>query len=307
MSELLKEIKYALSNIDEGKAWSIDKVAGAGRGWLIREKNGSMIAALPCEYQGAFDEHFAGIHMRTSTRMIAGEDVHVILIECNEYENREPFARICEDFLNYENAQRIAKDPKDWWKRWKDLMGNTSSRKLPYAVIGELLLLLRLQNEGLIPEWTGPQGGSHDVELPKLSFEVKSTIERVDETVTITSQHQLSKAKGKELKLAFFRFEPGRGKVSINALEKELIADGFEANLLEERLRKLGYPKGRTSREESYDILETYVYSVDKHFPRIVPGSFTGGTFPIGVIKLIYDISLSNLPRIQLYDFIKSL
>lgn len=304
MSKLLEEIKYAFSNIDEGKAWPVGEIEGASEGWLIREKHGSMIAALPSKFSGAFDEQFASIHMRTSVRMIGSEDIKLVLIECSDYQNRDPFARVCEDFLSAQNGSRITENPRGWWERWKELMGNASTRKLPYAVIGELLLVLRLLRAGFAPEWTGPKGGSHDIELETLSFEVKSTIERVDETVTISSQYQLSASKEKELKLAFVRFEPGRGNMSINSLAEELAIEGFDANSLEDRLRKLGYPEGRTSREEVYGLLEAYIYCVDENFPRIIPESFKEESFPPGVIKLVYDISLSNLNRIPLDDFL---
>lgn len=305
MSKLLEEIKYAFSNIDEGKAWPVETVPGAAKGWLIREKNGGMIAALPTEYRGAFDEKFAGVHMRTSSRLIDGTDQKLIIIECDRYENREPFLRICEDFLSAENGPKIAEKPKDWWRQWKELIGNASTRKSPYAVIGELLLVLRLKRQGLDPEWTGPDGASHDIELEGLSFEVKSTIERIDEIVTISNQHQLSAGKDKVLYLSLCRFEPNRGNLSINSMKGELTAAGFDGDLLEDRLRKLGYPEGRTSREEKYDLLGADVYVVDGDFPRIVPESFKGEAFPAGVVKLIYDISLSNLERTPLDDYLK--
>lgn len=303
MSKLLEEIKYAFSNIDEGNAWPVNKVPGAAEGWLIREKNGAMIAALPSKYRGEFDEKFAGIHMRTSSRVIDGMDRKLIIIECDRYQNREPFARICEDFLSASQALGIVANPTDWWKQWKELMGNTSTSKSPHAVIGELLLVLRLIKEGLEPEWTGPDGGSHDIELDKSSFEVKSTTERVDEIVTISNQHQLSAGKDKQLKLLLCRFEPSRGNLSINSLKGKLIAAGFNEDLLEDRLKKLGYPQGRTSREEKYDLLGAEIYAVNDNFPKIVPESFKGDTFPPGVVKLIYEISLSNLKRTSLDDF----
>ena len=306
MSQLLDEIKYAFSNIDEGKAWPVETVPGAAKGWLIREKNGGMIAALPTEYKGAFDEKFAGVHMRTSSKLIDDTDQKLIIIECNRYENREPFARICEDFLSAENGAEIAKNPKDWWRQWKELMGNARTQKSPYAVIGELLLLLRLIEAKQKPKWTGPVGGSHDIELDQVSLEVKSTTERVDEVVTISNQHQLSAGQNKKLYLALCRFEPNRGHFSINSLIRELIEAGCNGNLMEDQLRKLGYPEGRTSRDEQYDLLGAEVYEVNEDFPKIVAESFKGDTFPAGVIKLIYDISLANLNRVKLNNFISN-
>ena len=280
MSKLLEEIKYAFSNIDEGKAWPVETVPGAAKGWLIREKNGGMIAALPTQYGVLSMKSFAGVHMRTSSRLIDDTDQKLIIIECDRYENREPFSRICEDFLSSENGPGIAENPKDWWRQWKELMGNASTKKAPYAVIGELLLLLRLIEAEQEPIWTGPVGGSHDIELEGLSLEVKSTIERIDEIVTISNQHQLSAEKNKELYLSLCRFEPNRGNLSINSLKCELTAAGFDGDHLEDILRKLGYPEGRTSRDEKFDLLGVDIYEVGEKFPRIIPESFKEGVFP---------------------------
>jgi hypothetical protein len=306
MSELMKKIEYAFANLEEGKAMPVSGVEGAAEGWLLREKQGVMIAALPSDYERVFDETFSGICMRTSSRWIDDNKRNLIIIESDQFENRRPFARLCEDFLSVENAQGISKDPKDWWHKWKTLMGNSSVNKMPYAVIGELLVLLKLIQSGENPNWSGPDGATHDLELAASSIEVKSTIERVDETVTISNQHQLSPGKGKTLHLIFCRFEPERGDLSIDALAKSLVAAGFDKEQLEGKLKKLGYPVGRTSREKTYDLLEAEVYPVDEIFPRIVPQSFKGNICPAGVVKMVYDISLSNLDRIQLDDFLSN-
>ena len=68
MSELMKKIEYAFANLEEGKAMQVSGVEGAAEGWLLREKQGVMIAALPSDYKRAFDETFSGICMRTSSR-----------------------------------------------------------------------------------------------------------------------------------------------------------------------------------------------------------------------------------------------
>jgi len=306
MSQLLDEIKSAFSNLSEGKAKEVLGIPGASDGWLIREKNGVMIAALATEYTKIFDEKFAGIHMRTSTRLIGTKELLLITIESDQFENRAPFARLCEDFLSGENAKEISEHPREWWHRWKTLMGNSSVTKMPYAVIGELLVLLKLIQSGEDPNWTGPEGGSHDIELKTQSFEVKSTIERVDETITISNQFQLSPGADKALHLAFCRFEPDRGELSINTIAQSLIEIGYDEDGLEAKLKKVGYPVGRTSREQTYDLLEAEVYAVDEKFPRIVPQSFKGNVFPAGVVKMVYDISLSNLDRIQLDDFLSN-
>ncbi len=305
MSELMKKIEYAFANLEEGKAMQVSGVEGAAEGWLLREKQGVMIAALPSDYKRAFDETFSGICMRTSSRWIDDDKRDLIIIESDQFENRRPFARLCEDFLSSENAAGISKDPKDWWHKWKTLMGNSSVTKMPYAVIGELLVLLKLIQSKEDPNWTGPEGGSHDIELGTQSFEVKSTIERVDETITISNQFQLSPGADKALHLAFCRFEPDRGDLSINTIAQSLISVGYDEEELEAKLKKLGYPDGRTSREQTYDLLEAEVYAVDRNFPRIVPQSFKDDVFPAGVIKMIYDVSLSNLNRKSLDDFLK--
>lgn len=305
MSELLDEINKAFSNLPEGKAKEVSGITGAATGWLIREKHGLMIAALPTEYSKDFDEKFQGIHMRTSTREIQGIELKLISIESAQYETRTAFARLCEDFLDESTAQSISLEPKEWWHNWTSLMGNSSVSKKPYAVLGELHILKTLIDIGETPSWSGPTGGSHDVMLQGHSFEVKSTIEKVDQTVTISSQFQMTPAENKDLFLAHLRFEMGQGDLSINSAVKSLISAGFDEEELESKLTKLGYPQGRTSRDTCYGILDAEIYPVNEDFPKIIPESFKGDEFPSGVVKIIYDINLANLQRTPLDQFIK--
>lgn len=305
MSTLLDEINKAFSNLPEGKAKEISGIQGAMGGWLIREKNGLMIAALPTKYSKAFDEKFQSIHMRTSMREIAGKEIKLISIESDQYETRSTFARLCEDFLSESNAADIALDPKNWWHQWKALIGNSSINKKPYAVLGELYMLRKLIAAGEAPSWIGPEGGSHDIVLPHLSIEVKSTTDKVDQSVTISSHFQMTPAGDKRLFLAHLRFEKDKGELSINSTAESLVSTGFDAAELETKLRRLGYPTGRICREQLYGINEAELYPVNDKFPRIVPESFKGETFPSGVVKIIYDINLSNLNHITLDSFLE--
>ena len=46
--------------------------------------------------------------------------------------------------------------PVEWWKNWRQLIGNAITEKKSYAVLGELLMYEYLLQKGVNVEWGGP-------------------------------------------------------------------------------------------------------------------------------------------------------
>ena len=69
-------------------------------------------------------------------------------------------------------------EPLDWWKKWRELMGNAISSKEAYSVIAEMMVLDDLYVNDNTIEWTAVNAGSHDIEGYESSYEVKSTVKR---------------------------------------------------------------------------------------------------------------------------------
>ena len=305
MNSLNEELKRSFTNLNIGQCVKLDSLPEKTPGWVLMDSHQTILVAIPCSEKLIFNENFAGIAMRTSVRKISDEKMPLLSIASDEYDSREQFAKICADFLDSKSRDEVAGNPSTWWERWKHLLGNKQGDNRPYPVIGELLTWKTLREAEVAATWSGPKGNTHDVESAQRSFEVKSTVERTGATVTISGQHQLSVAQDKELFLVFNRFEPIAGNLSINSLAEDLVALGANSTELETQLGKLGFPKGRTARFKRYRLLESIVFRVDENFPKIIDENFKGNAFPVGVIKLIYDIDLANLQRKQLDHFIK--
>lgn len=129
-------------------------------------------------------------------------------------------------------------EPLEWWKKWRELMGNTISNKEAYSVIAEMMVLDDLYTQDNTVEWTAVNSGSHDIEGNESSYEVKSTVKRYGATITISGQHQLQSLK--RLQLYFCRLEQSRTGISINDMKDRLVADGYDKDKIEQQLYQLG-------------------------------------------------------------------
>lgn len=295
MKNLNDELQFYFTNLNIGQCMKLESLPEDAVAWVLMDSYQTILVAIPCSENLEFNENFAGVAMRTTIREISGKKIKLLSIASDQYESREQFTKICCDFLAVESRKQIVGNPSEWWDRWKQLLGNRKGEVRPYPVIGELLTWKWILEAGIDATWSGPEGSTHDVETSKNSFEVKSTIERTGASVTISSQHQLSAGKGKKLFLVLNRLESIDGTLSLNSLSEDLLELGVNEVKLETQLSKLGFPKGRIARAQTYRLLESLVFEVDDNFPRIVEQSFKGDKFPEGVVKLTYDIDLANL------------
>lgn len=112
---------------------------------------------------------------------------------------RYEFATVCAQFvepgIDGIDRKNLMSEPLEWWKKWRELMGNTISNKEAYSVIAEMMVLDDLYTQDNTVEWTAVNSGSHDIEGNESSYEVKSTVKRYGATITISGQHQLQKFK----------------------------------------------------------------------------------------------------------------
>ena len=184
------------------------------------------------------------------------------------------------------------KDPAEWWKKWRRLLGNAVSRQKPYAVLGEMMVYEKLLKERKAVVWEGPNANTHDIESRDEAFEIKSTLKKTGADITISSEFQLE--SDKPLQLYFCRFELSQQGVSINDLVNRLSVYLKDLSDVENNLKKMGYEQGRSSREEKYRLLEGLIYDVDKTFPKIVAESFADGKKPEGITHIEYTVDLAG-------------
>ena len=225
------------------------------------------------------------------------------------------YAQILTNFAQPTSRAAIVSNPRSWFEPYLNMFGNHLEEMRPYAVIAEMLLLRDLLQNGFITdvanEWVGPQSNVHDFELPNISIEVKSSSKKhaAEDELVISSVHQLDRTNNKPLFLAFYQFEQALGgEYSLRSIYNELIETVPQyKQYLDSMLTSLNYPPGCWYWDQEFTILgkSPRIYEVSDDFPKITPENFRNRVIPIK--KLIYHISLANLPYLNMNSFLESL
>jgi hypothetical protein len=261
-------------------------------------RHGIFGVAIEWGFDKNVSEFFSSVHLHTVHSTIEGENKNLLVLSSDREEYRNEFASVCAQFIDPgENGRyRVAllEDPIEWWKSWKNLLGNASLERTPYTVLCEMIALHHVLSFDPTAQWTASQSGTHDIESERECYEVKSTKMRYGSTITISSQHQLLAPK--PLSLFFVRVEESPTGVSINAMADILVSSGYDSVLLENQLAKMRYEKGASDRDKKYAILEKRVYVVDDSFPRITAESFKGDVIPSSILSITYTVDLEGIP-----------
>lgn len=227
------------------------------------------------------------------------------------------FADIICQFVRSEDNNRasLLEDPIAWAKQMIALLGNAEEEDRVYAYIAELDVVKTLCEAGLMTnisgQYRGPNRAVHDFELPRFSLEVKAHLhggmnEKAN-TLTVSSEHQLELTEGKPLYLVYYRMEE-TGTMSLESEVETLVAMGQSKPEILTKLKNNGYTEGDLFWRNEFHIQnQPQVYAVCGDFPRITPQMFHNDHFPTGIIKLVYTISLANIPSCGLSEFISAI
>ena len=296
--DLIYEIRKAFAEVVYNRVIRIDCLGDKYPAWAIRHEQWYGIA-VPIESYHCLNESFSSVKLRTGRYKIGGEEYDLLLLTSETYALRYEFAAICAQMVDLGEdgfyRKMLISDPLNWWNTWKKMLGNAISEKPVYGILGELLVLEYLIKKGYNPEWTGPESGTHDIEFEKEGYEIKSTTNKYDTIVTVSSQFQLQQDKYEKLSLVFCRFEPSVNGDSIDSAVNRLRNLGQDIYMLNDKLRRTGFEEGCHSRKEKFRILEKRKYSIDKDFPAISPESFKSGRIPEEIIQITYKLDLSGL------------
>lgn len=269
--------------------------------WTVTLGDGSSGVAIEVDGDLVVNESFANATLKTIRPL--GSEVNYLVL-CSQAPTRG-FAVLCSEFLDPgENGEIRAErkaDPVAWWGSWCELLGNRNARQRVYDVIGEMVALRFLQLRGGDPIWRGPHAGRYDIECSNILYEVKSTQSRNSKRFQAHGLFQFDEHKREE-KLFYCRLEEAESGVSINSLERDLIAGGYDRFELDVALGVLGYPAGKSVRDRQYAIVSMELFDVDEDFPHIESASFVGGALPLGVVSMNYDVDLSSVQPDEVID-----
>jgi len=298
MKELIDVIK---DNFNKGyfdKAMTINGLPNEFPAWTFKRADWVGVA-VPVLRDFTFSEHFSKVKICTEKGVtINGQSHNLIMLTCSETSFRNEFAMICSQFVDPgsdgQARKQLIEKPEIWWAHWKGLLGNVSSDKETYSILGELISLEYFMRKGMHPIWTGKDLATNDIVMDDYNVEIKSTTDRYGYEVTISSIYQLNKS-GKKLDLIFCRFERSPSGQSVEDVVKRLKRAGYDADDLEKGLLKYGLEKGCTARNIKYKTIEMKRYSVDSEFPLVTEKSFKNDCLPKSVVKFTYSVDLSGI------------
>lgn len=269
---------------------------------------------LPLTGDSAFapDTSTRGVHI-TRRRLDTGEGIREFVdVECRRSHLNSVFVTLAEDIIDAAigTPDQPATACRRVLDRWREFLESEPSPVLSeerlIGLIAELLILrevLQHDPNRRLDVWTGPTGAVHDFRRGVNAVDVKGTGLREGKFVEIHGVEQLAPPPGGTLHIAWVRLERDESSpVSVPALVREMRALGVDSLALTERLTCVGYDASHSTEYEQrrYRVVESRLYLVNEEFPRIISGSFSAGTVPVGVLRLSYTVDLTNEPPSQL-------
>ena len=252
--------------------------------------------AIPVEKDLVINERFNKVFIGNFLFAINGVPTKVIFLYTKEPEMSEKYASLCLNFISSNSRDTILNNPIDWYNEWRELLGDSKRNKMVYDFIGEMAVLLELQKRGKNPVWNSMSKGTFDITTNESIYEVKTSIVKSFDSITIHNQFQLDiEGLNKELFISYVKVEENNAGESIDSLAKQLIDAGFDKTSLEDYLTQNGYYPGKNDRYKQYIIHEIRLYKVDENFPFITKNSFVNKKMPKNVVKLEYTLSLDGL------------
>ena len=289
MRDILYDIRELFASTSNGIR-EIKTLPSLYPAWVIKKDDKYGVCIIYNNNQ-VISEGFESTYIKTNRIRIDSDECeyNVIELTCNQKNLREHFSLVCADFvdpgINGKNRERLIENPINWWKEWKELLGNNNVDIKVYDIIAEMLVLGYLKDKGFNPFWSGIEQHTHDIETDLDNiYEVKATIERYNSNITINSQYQLDSEK--DLYICFLRMEESITGYSINDMVDILCDKGFKRYELEEKLENIGLEKGKSARNKKFKVIERRKYNVDDKFPKITNES---------IKKIVYTLELDGI------------
>lgn len=301
MDSTVSAIIHIWEHLDNGKQASINTLPSATPAYAVALDDGALGVAVEVNDDITVNEVFSNVSLNTMSAFSDG--ANYLVLSCPK--PTKGFAALCADFLdpgdNGTLRRNLIADPVNWWKAWRDLIGNKTAGHLVYDTIAELVSLRLLLLREYDASWMGPHAGRYDIDCGSEVFEVKSTTSRKSKPAHIHGLFQLDVQDRIET-MIYCRLEKSVEGLSINTLASSLVAAGYDSYELETSLESLGYPTGRSSRNEKYSLLSVELFTIDDDFPHISSNSFINNCLPTGVINIDYEIDLSTVMPNEIID-----
>jgi hypothetical protein len=259
-----------------------------------------------------------GFEVRRVSDSVDGRKYVHLMVRLSQPQFRDVFTSMAEDVArhvagaaNDEEAVRTLVGRLERWQAFLKLHSPDGlSEESQQGLYGELwFLCLRLiphlGPRDAVRSWKGPAGALQDFQLPDLAVEVKTSIGKQHQKLTISSERQLDPT-GVSLLLLFHlsldaRQGSGETLPGRVRLARELVApDPLAAVEFEQVLFEAGYLDCHAPAYErvGYTVRESNFFEVRDQFPRIVEADLKKG---VGDVR--YTVSVAECKNYLLPEF----
>ena len=244
--------------------------------------------------------HFSSVRLENIVLNIKNVSGNYFYLSCSNDNYLDKFILLCLDFLKKENQIVLQTNPKGWWKDWSEFIGNTLINDYSYPILSEFYIYCNLfKIPNLNVTWEKNERSSHDITTTKFDIEVKSSIHRDSNEISISSEYQLTSETNKDLYLFFLIWEPDEnGKYSIKNLLNSY--SNPDRGFLLDKLNKRGITEGDNKFGQSYRLHMERVYLVDNNFPKILSRDIRALSNGNHFSKFSYTINLTGIKTINI-------
>ena len=175
-------------------------------------------------------------------------------------------------------------------------------------VLGQLLI--SRFGSRMVDAWVGPDGATQDFQFDGTAVEVKTTVQKKPQHISISNERQLDKGTLDTLVLANISVDENAAtgmtlKEKVNEI-KDLLGDSVPSQVrFTERLYLVGYNDLQADHyDKSYDVRSTSLYSVEDDFPKIVADDLMDG---VGNIRYSVTIDVCTQYLLTEEEFYQSI
>lgn len=191
-----------------------------------------------------------------------------------------------------------------FYKDYFSNLNNSLSNMEEQGLCGELLYLeelIRKDGEKSVLYWLGPNKNKRDFVFENRACEVKSTLNQIETTITVSNENQLDPGNLEELKLVVYTLEKDpNGNVDVVTCVKKilnLLNDIQYNKVFISKIIQIGINFHTYKVKNKYTIQSKKIYHVNEEFP-----SLKKSNIPNVIYDVKYKINLNSLNEFLLKE-----
>lgn len=244
-----------------------------------------------------------GLKIKKTKEKIIDSNKAYIVVE-NDKDSDEVFlaftSTLADNISNSKTDVKTIEKFEATIKYYKDFFSNPNkslSDMEEQGLCGELLYLKRLiekNGQDSVNNWLGPNKNKRDFVFENKAVEVKSTLNQIETSVTISNENQLDPSGVNELILSVFILEKNpNGDINVTTCANDvlsLLTDVQYIKIFKSKLLQLNVDINLYNNRNSYTCQNNKNYLINDKFP-----SLKKSNIPSVVFSVNYKINLNSL------------